>query len=280
MALGGFSAVRYRTSISGPVRNDTDPCAGGDLRAFGVSWTNYVLQASLMTRFFATCVMFAGLRLGLTLSVAALFGAIAGVIAYPPMSTPYVDNHAAIVSSLLVLGIVLGIMDADKRPMWWLLAPPLAIVAFLCKQSPTLFVVAFCGVAIFFTAWHQGAIRDLIYVLVASALCDVNCYRDLLAELAKRSRPALFLSDSVLDPIVGQAPVAPALFWHAVLSFPVDGRAREIFNRQFKYDIIKSGSDLVVLDGARTGWVSRSKIFAGWTRVSGQTRCAASEDSR
>lgn len=83
-----------------------------------------------MTRFFATCVMFAGLRLGLTLSVAALFGAIAGVIAYPPMSTPYVDNHAAIVSSLLVLGIVLGIMDADKRPMWWLLAPPLAIVAF------------------------------------------------------------------------------------------------------------------------------------------------------
>ena len=205
-----------------------------------------------MTRFFATCVMFAGLRLGLTLSVAALFGAIAGVIAYPPMSTPYVDNHAAIVSSLLVLGIVLGIMDADKRPMWWLLAPPLAIVAFLCKQSPTLFVVAFCGVAIFFTAWHQGAIRDLIYVLVASALCDVNCYRDLLAELAKRSRPALFLSDSVLDPLVGQAPVAPALFWHAVLSFPVDGRAREIFNRQFKYDIIKSGSDLLVLDGART----------------------------
>lgn len=80
----------------------------------------------------------------------------------------------------------------------------------------------------------------------------MNCYRDLLAELAKRSRPALFLSDSVLDPLVGQAPVAPALFWHAVLSFPVDGRAREIFNRQFKYDIIKSGSDLLVLDGART----------------------------
>lgn len=197
-----------------------------------------------MTRFFATCVMFAGLRLGLTLSVAALFGAIAGVIAYPPMSTPYVDNHAAIVSSLLVLGIVLGIMDADKRPMWWLLAPPLAIVAFLCKQSPTIFVVAFYGVAIFFTAWHQGAIRDLIYVPVASVLCSLVTF------------------------------LAP------VLSFPVDGCAREIFNRQFKYDIIKSGSDLVVLDGARTGWVSRSKIFAGWTRVSGQTRCAASEDSR
>jgi hypothetical protein len=422
----------------------------GIFRAFGVSWTNYVLHASLMTGFFATCVMFAGFRLGLTLSVAALFGAIAGVIAYPPMGTPYVDNHAAIVSSLLVLGVVLGILDADKRLMWWLLAPPLAIVAFLCKQSPTIFVVAFCGVAIFFTAWLQGAIRDLIYVLVASMLCllvtvlifgafgitweifrmqsidsaraiaeqrtndfslvrlirigfgfflpgtllflatlaairiwkfepvvlslcsavcfliflvfatmtdnqpgtalallaivfllthaafirlfadrrflfalaalpvivagaiqigwtapryvndfgpeicrmtvcmstthstvlanyadgatispqlahlrwtipsrapgerDVNHYRDLLAELAKRSRPALFLSDSVLDPLVGQAPVAPALFWHAVLSFPVEGRAREIFDRQFKYDIIKSGSDLVVLDGAQT----------------------------
>jgi hypothetical protein len=162
----------------------------GIFRAFGVSWTNYVLQASLMTRFFATCVMFAGLRLGLTLSVAALFGAIACVIAYPPMSTPYVDNHAAIVSSLLVLGIVLGIMDADKRPMWWLLAPPLAIVAFLCKQSPTLFVVAFYGVAIFFTAWHQGAICDLIYVPFASVLCSLV---------------------TVL--------VAPALFWHPSCPF-------------------------------------------------------------
>ena len=98
-----------------------------------------------MTGFFATCVMFAGLRLGLTLSVAALFGAIAGVIAYPPMSTPYVDNHAAIVSSLLVLGIVLGIMDADKRPMWWLLAPPLAIVAFLCSNHPPFSWSRFTG---------------------------------------------------------------------------------------------------------------------------------------
>jgi hypothetical protein len=34
----------------------------------------------------------------------------------------------------------------------------------------------------------------------------VNHYRVLLAELAKRSRSALFLSDSALDPLVGQAP--------------------------------------------------------------------------
>lgn len=204
-----------------------------------------------MTRFFATCVMFAGLRLGLTLSVAALFGAIAGVIAYPPMSTPYVDNHAAIVSSLLVLGIVLGIMDADKRPMWWLLAPPLAIVAFLCKQSPTIFVVAFYGVAIFFTAWHQGAIRDLIYVPVASVLCSLV---------------------TVL--------VAPALFWHPSCPFQwMAARGKSLTDNSSTTSSNPAVTLLFWMEH-ELGWVSRSKIFAGWTRVSGQTRCAASEDSR
>lgn len=70
-------------------------------------------------------------------------------------------------------------------------------------------MVAFYGVAIFFTAWHQGAIRDLIYVPVASVLCSLVTF------------------------------LAP------VLSFPVDGCAREIFNRQFKYDIINPAVTLL-----------------------------------
>jgi hypothetical protein len=419
-------------------------------RGLGVSWTTYALHASLLNGFFGACVMFAGLRLGLSLTVAAMFGAIAGLIAYPPMATPFIDNHAAIFSSLLVLAVVLGIVDAEKRLMWWLLALPLGIAAFLSKQSPTIFLVAFGAIALLSTACLDRSPRDLVYVIVASMLsllvtvlilrvygitwemfwmeqvdpartiakerissgggfigndlvsrcflllrtqighvpvfllpglliffstfvairkrktvpvilllCAAGCfgaflvftaltnnqpasglallavvfllsqaaciqlfagseilfpisalpavvacaiqvgwteprflndfegtplsgyadaalispqlahlrwvtppaypgesgvdhYRDLIAELAKHSGPTVFLSDSMLDPLIGQKPVAPALFWVPKLSFPVKGPARELFDRQFKRDILESGSDLIVLDGTET----------------------------
>jgi hypothetical protein len=421
-------------------------------RGLGVSWTTYALHASLLNGFFGACAMFAGLRLGLSLTVAAMFGVIAGLIAYPPMATPFPDNHAAIFSSLLVLAVVLGIVNAEKRRMWWLLALPLGTAAFLSKQSPTIFLIAFGAMALLSTAWLDRSPRDLVYVIAASVLCllvtvlifrasgitwelfwieqvdpalaiaeeriisaggliglvsrccflllrtrighvpvfllpglliffstfvairnrkamplilllcaagcfmafllftamtnnqpasglallavvfvlsqaacvqlfagseilfpisalpavvacaiqvgwteprflndfygtpltgytdaalispqlahlrwmtppdypgesRVDHYRDLMAELARRSGPTVFLSDSMLDPLIGQKPVAPALFWHSKLSFPVEGRARELFDRQFKRDILESGSDLIVLDGTET-WMN------------------------
>ena len=74
-----------------------------------MSWTTYVLQASLFNGLFAACITWAGVRFGMTLPIAALFGVVAGLIAYPPIGAPFADNHAAIFCSILILVVLLGI---------------------------------------------------------------------------------------------------------------------------------------------------------------------------
>ncbi len=132
-------------------------------RIGGVTWTGYVLHASVLSAFFACCVLFAGTRLRLGLSVAALYAAIAAVIGYPPVGTPYIDTHAAILSAIMILAVLFGIFDPGRRRLWWAVVPPLAILAFLSKQTPSLYAVLFCGLAMVAVVWFQRRAMDLLY---------------------------------------------------------------------------------------------------------------------
>ena len=157
--------------------------------ALGMSWTTYVLQASLFNGFFATCITWAGVRFGMTLPVAGLFGVVAGLIVYPPVGAPMYDTHAAIFCSILILVVLFGILNPARRGLWWLLAPPLAIFAFFSKQSPTVFVVPFCAVAILATVWFQRGVRDLVLVVISSilSLLSWGCFFGISASPGKCS---------------------------------------------------------------------------------------------
>lgn len=140
-------------------------------RAGGVTWTGYVLHASVLSAFFACCVLFAGTRLRLRLPVAVLYAAVAAVIGYPPVGTPYVDTHAAILSAIMILAVLLGIFEPGRRRLWWAFVPPLAILAFLSKQTPSLYAVLFCGVAMVTVAWLQRRAMDLLYPALSAVVC-------------------------------------------------------------------------------------------------------------
>lgn len=436
--------------------------------AVGITWTSYVLHASLVSAFFACCVLFAGTRLGLRMPFAVLYAAIAAIIGYPPMGTPYIDTHAAILSAIMILAVLFGIFDPRQRRLWWALAPPLAILAFLSKQIPSLYAVLFCGAAMVAVVWCQRRATDLfspalsaaacllvtfwafhgfgvswgmfrmqtidsaqaiaqarlglsephdnvllaaagvlrrvaslskgvlresihgvpvfpvfavpvfiaaiaafrvrtldaialsafsagaflvfvvfsaltynqpatalpllalasplahgaliacgvdrrisntlgVFPVVAAALMqtgwtdtryandlatstlaqatdavevsprlahlqwimppnhpgerDPGKYRQLILELSKHAHPAVIFSDGVIDALVDRNPVAPALFWHKQLAYPVDGRARELFDDQFKRRIVEAGSDLLVVDGPQTFMATRYTEF-------------------
>jgi len=437
----------------------------------GVSWTAYVLQASLLNAAFAASMLFLGRRLGLRLGAATLYGGLAAVVAYPPMATPYVDQHAAIFSAWLLAVVLLGILDPARGRRWWLAAPPLFLLAFFSKPVPSAYALLAGGLALVVTARRQQRGRDLLAVTVAALLWaaaaalalrlagvtaeaflaqaldaplalareratssevasevanevavsaeaapaavgdafarralvvalyalallpviaalvvaararardpgrdpailalfaatafgiavlfmaltrnqpvsalalvalawvaahaalqrlvpaiataaaavataatllmlgtwvmprylndfeggvpagvdaavispqlahlrwalppfaagldadSADSYRRLVAELAGRPIPPVIVSDSVLYPLIGRAPVPPALFWHRTLSFPADGPARAAFDARFRRDILAAGSDLVVMDGPRTWMAVRLATF-------------------
>jgi hypothetical protein len=141
-------------------------------RIFGVSWSAYVFHASLCNAFFAVFVLSAGTRLGLTLPVALFFALVTAFVSYPPMGTPFGDNHAAIICSTLLLVVALGALD-QKRTYWWSLFAPLGIVAFLTKQSPSVFVIPFCMAVIIAVSLGRRLWRSLGCAILSSAFFGV-----------------------------------------------------------------------------------------------------------
>ena len=78
-------------------------------------------------------------------------------------------------------------------------------------------------------------------------------YRELLTSLRGRSTPAVIISDSVLEPLTGQHPVAPNLIWQEILGLPNERFTCSSDVRQsIQAAIVAAHSDLVVMDGPHT----------------------------
>ncbi len=144
---------------------------------FGATWFAFVLHAALANGVFGLLV-FALLRqfeLGRLASLA--YAALSCVIFYPPMGTPYLEQHgflfslAAIVAAIAAAREEPGSKRSNDR---WFLVPVLLAAAWFAKQIPSVFAVPIV-LAIWLSAGRaqigRGAIAMLAGTLfVAAAL--------------------------------------------------------------------------------------------------------------
>jgi hypothetical protein len=150
-------------------------------RAFGVTWLAYCLHASVINGLF-TAAAFALLRLlSATRVEAALFAALAALLFYPPVGTPYMDQHAFFFALLAWLAAVAG--SVSQRPgidrVFWALVPVALALAFLSKQIPTAFVAVCIGLWValhprqaptWIAAMAVGGLLVVLVVLLTRAL--------------------------------------------------------------------------------------------------------------
>ncbi len=144
----------------------------------GVSWMAYVLHAALLNVLFALFVYFL-LRRTFRWNWAALYFALAaGCFLYPPMGTPYMDQHA-LIFTFVTLGLLLcGACEQTElaRRICWGLVPLAAALAYHSKQNPSALAIVFVASAAVFLAYrdpsrYRGAFRAMIIgaVLVLAA---------------------------------------------------------------------------------------------------------------
>ncbi len=112
-------------------------------QALGVTWFAYCLHAAVFNGLFC-CLAYGLLRgIGAPRAAALLYGALSGVVFYPPFGTPFRDQHAFFFSLLVILMSV----AATNRPrsseaiLLWLLLPFALAMGYFSKQIPTVFVV-------------------------------------------------------------------------------------------------------------------------------------------
>jgi hypothetical protein len=152
----------------------------------------------------------------------------------------------ALLALSLLLGFAALVQTVAARPAMYVLAIlPLVIAATIQRQwTSTRYLNDF----------DQASLESYVDGAVISPQ---------LAHL-RWTIPAVIISDSVLEPLIGQYPVAPALFWAEIVSYPASGSpARAMFDNQFKRAIVTAHSDLVVMDGPYT-WMGTNVDSFPW----------------
>lgn len=130
---------------------------GAIFKIAGVSWSTYVFHAAMLNVLFAVLV-YAMLRNLFGWSWLAFYYAlISAYFMYPPMGTPYTDQHALIFTYLTLCLFLWGICSnaESRRIAAWFLMPFAGALAFHSKQVPSGFAILFICCCAAFLLWRD-----------------------------------------------------------------------------------------------------------------------------
>jgi len=136
---------------------------------FGVTWFALCLHASVINGLFCVAV-YALLRLcGGTRVEAVFFGGLSAFFFYPPMGTPFMDQHSYFFMALMFLAAAAGTVASGRMEVLaWAAVPMLFALGFFSGQIPVSFG-ALCVAA--WVACHPSRATRWIPALAAGTLC-------------------------------------------------------------------------------------------------------------
>ena len=114
---------------------------------FGISWTSYVLHASIINMALTLFSFYFFLNIGLKNYYAFVYSLGVAILAYPSIGTPFIDHHSTIFCVMACFSISLAILL--KKDLFWILTPIFIIFSFFSKQIPSpyffaLFILMIC----------------------------------------------------------------------------------------------------------------------------------------
>lgn len=116
--------------------------------AAGVSWTGYVAHAAAANAAFAVLVYATLARVFGRPGPPFFYALLSGAALYPPMGTPYPDQHAVIFGALLFMILLWAAGARRPSPLCWFLLPIGAALAYLSKPMPSVWMIACAGVMV------------------------------------------------------------------------------------------------------------------------------------
>jgi len=112
---------------------------------FGVSWTSYVIHASIFNLILTLATFLLLREFNLSINFSFFYSLLFSILAYTSSGTPFPDHHSAFFSLLGVYSLILAIKSEKK--IYWFLFPILFGFAFLSKQVPSSYIII-CAVLI------------------------------------------------------------------------------------------------------------------------------------
>jgi hypothetical protein len=137
----------------------------------GVSWWSYCLHAALFNGAFCLLTVWVLRHLGAPRWLGWSAGALTALAYYPPIGTPYMEQHG-FAASLVAVALLLAGRDArhsGMRRLYWAAVPTAVWLTFFCKQN----VVLFFGPVVLWLGWavarESGRLRELLLAWAAGS---------------------------------------------------------------------------------------------------------------
>ena len=154
----------------------------------GVSWTSYVAHAAAANAVFAVAVYVTLARLFARPGPPFFYALLSGAALYPPMGTPYPDQHALLFGALLFMILLWDAGSRRASALRWFLLPVVAAVAFLSKPMPSGWMILCAGLMFLVivlrwrhssaVAWIGLALGMLVVVLVGVMSLRATSFAD------------------------------------------------------------------------------------------------------
>ena len=107
-------------------------------KIFGVSWFSYVFHASIFNFLISISAFYTFYKLKLNIHYCFFYALAVSILAYPSSGTPFVDQHASIISTVSLFCFILALKTNSR--VYWFFLPILFLIAFLSKQTPTSYI--------------------------------------------------------------------------------------------------------------------------------------------
>jgi hypothetical protein len=148
----------------------------------GANWFAHVLHSSILNGLITVLVYFTFIKFNLKKNFSFIFSFFFGVLAYTSSATPFVDHHAAFFLLAGTLCFAIGIKT--NFFLYWLLAPWLFGLSFLCKQVPSSYLVflTLIVLSIYFLKEKNKYFFYLTFgssILFLSFICSVIYFLDI-----------------------------------------------------------------------------------------------------
>jgi len=130
--LNGYYPFKDYWTITGPFIAFTQALF---FKIFGVSWSSYVLQASVFNFIITISAFITFNKFKLNLKYCFFYSLLIAILSNPSAGTPYVDHQSSYLSIISVFIFVLALKENSR--FYWFLLPIVMFISFLTKQTPT-----------------------------------------------------------------------------------------------------------------------------------------------
>ena len=133
----------------------------------GVSWSSFVIHASILNSIFSISIFFYARLTKLSKKTSLFFAILSSFIMYPAAGTPQTDHHSIIIGSISLIFFIIFLKKKNYTPLFFF--PIIFLGCFFIKQVPAAYyIILICLISLFYYLFKKQ--KEIIINLLLGSI--------------------------------------------------------------------------------------------------------------